>query len=246
MKNLILLLLLIPLQSFWQDDDITIFLVADSTVANKPFKDGNPEKGWGQVFPLYLKEGIKVDNHAVNGRSTKSFMDEGRWDKVLSLMKPGDYVIIEFGHNDEKIKDPSRYSDPDTAYRANLKKYIADARAKGGKPILATPIVRRKFDENGVFVESHGRYPEVVREVAKEEKVPLLDLQKETKALLMAYGEESSAKLYLHIKPGEYPSLPDGRDDDTHLSPYGAFRVADLVVAEIKKNLPELEKFIKE
>ena len=220
--------------------------MADSTVANKPFKDGNPEKGWGQVFPLYLKEGVKVDNHAVNGRSTKSFMDEGRWDKVLSLMKPGDYVIIEFGHNDEKIKDPSRYSDPDTAYRANLKKYIADARAKGGKPILATPIVRRKFDENGVFVESHGRYPEVVREVAKEEKVPLLDLQKETKALLMAYGEESSAKLYLHIKPGEYPSLPDGRDDDAHLSPYGAFRVADLVVAEIKKNVPELEKFIKE
>ncbi|MBL3656108.1 rhamnogalacturonan acetylesterase [Fulvivirga sediminis] len=246
MKSFILLIFLMPLSILWQGNDITIFLVADSTVADKPYKDGNPEKGWGQVFPLYFKEGIQVDNHAVNGRSTKSFMDEGRWDKVLSLIEPGDYVIIEFGHNDEKEHDPNRYADPDNAYRANLKKYIADARVKGAKPILATPIVRRKFNEQGEFVESHGKYPQVVREVAKSEKVPLLDMQRETKALLMTYGEEGSEKLFLHIKPGEYPLLPEGRDDDTHLSPYGAFRVADLVVAEIKKNVPELASYLKE
>lgn len=245
MKTFLIFLLLIPLGAFVQKDEITLFLVSDSTVANKPFGDGNPEKGWGQVLPLYFNEGVQVDNHAVNGRSTKSFIDEGRWDKVLSLMKPGDYVLIEFGHNDEKIKDPSRYTDPDTAYRANLKKYIADTRAKGGIPILATPIVRRRFDENGQFFETHGRYPEVVREVAKEENVPLFDMQKKTKELLISYGEERSEKLFLHLKPGEYPSLPEGRDDDTHLSPYGAFRVADLVAEEIKDKIPELSKFLK-
>ena len=247
MKSLILFLFLSPLALLFQDDEITIFLVADSTVSNKPFNEGgNPEKGWGQIFPLYLKEGIKIDNHAVNGRSTKSFRDEGRWDKVMQLIKPGDYVLVEFGHNDEKIEDPKRYADPDTAYRANLKRYIAEIRKKGGKPILATPIVRRKFDEYGKLVDTHGRYPDVVREVAKEEKVPLLDLEAKSKALVSAYGEERSKQIFLHIEPGEYASLPEGREDDTHLSPFGAFRICDLVVEEMKEALPELVKYLKE
>lgn len=247
MKSLILFLFLSPLALLFQDDEITIFLVADSTVSNKPFNEGgNPEKGWGQIFPLYLKEGIKIDNHAVNGRSTKSFRDEGRWDKVMQLIKPGDYVLVEFGHNDEKIEDPKRYADPDTAYRANLKRYIAEIRKKGGKPILATSIVRRKFDEYGKLVDTHGRYPDVVREVAKEEKVPLLDLEAKSKALVSAYGEERSKQIFLHIEPGEYASLPEGREDDTHLSPFGAFRICDLVVEEMKEALPELVKYLKE
>lgn len=246
MKALILFLLLCPLTLMMQDDDITIFLVADSIVADKPFRDGNPEKGWGQVFPLYFKEGVHIDNHAVNGRSTKSFIDEGRWDKVLSLIKPGDYVIIQFGHNDQKIEDPERYTDPDTAYRANLKRYITNTRAKGGKPVLATPVMRRKFDEKGALRDTHGRYPQVVREVAKEEKVPLLDLHAKTSELLISYGEEGSKKLFLHIKPGEYHSLPDGREDNTHLSPYGAFRVCDLVIEEMREEVPELVQYIKD
>lgn len=246
MKIFVLLLFLSPLALLFQEDEITIFLVADSTVSNKPFNEGgNPEKGWGQIFPLYLKEGVKIDNHAINGRSTKSFRDQGRWDKVMELMKPGDYVIIEFGHNDEKIEDPKRYADPDTAYRANLKQYIAEAREKGAKPILATPIVRRSFDENSNLIDTHGRYPEVVREVAKEEKVPLLDLEAKSKKLVAAYGEERSKQLYLHIQPGEYASLPEGREDDTHLSPFGAFRVCDLVVEEIQNQVPELVKYLK-
>lgn len=247
MKTLILLLFLSPLALLLQEDEITIFLVADSTVSDKPFDEGgNPEKGWGQIFPLYLKEGIKIDNHAVNGRSTKSFRDQGRWDKVLELIQPGDYVIIEFGHNDQKIEDPKRYADPDTAYRANLKRYISETRAKGGKPVLATPIVRRKFDKNGKLIDTHGRYPDVVREVAKEEGVPLLDLQKKTAELVAAYGEERSKQLFLHINPGEYASLPEGRADDTHLSPFGAFRVCDLVVEEVQTQLPELVKYLRD
>lgn len=239
---LAMLSLIVPLQ----EDEITIFLVADSTVSDKPFLEGgNPEKGWGQIFPLYLKEGIKVDNHAVNGRSTKSFMDEGRWDKVLELMKPGDYVIIEFGHNDQKSKDPKRYADPDKAYRNNLKKYIADTRAKGAHPLLATPIVRRKFDEKGQLMDTHGAYPQVVKEVGQEENVPVLDLHDKSQELVKNYGDERSKQLYLHIAAGEYESLPEGKEDNTHLSPLGAFRICDLVAEELETKVPELAKYLR-
>lgn len=244
--RLLAMVLLVPFLAFFQKKEITIFMVGDSTMANKPYEEGNPEKGWGQVLPLYFKEGIAVENHAVNGRSTKSFIDEGRWKAVLDKIRPGDYVIIEFGHNDQKEKDPSRYAEADTDYRKNLKKYIEDTREKGGKPILATPIVRRRFDENGKFYDTHGRYPEVVREVAAEENVPLLDLHKKTENLLQHYGEESSKKLFLHIQPGEYASLPEGRTDDTHLSAIGAFRICDLAVAAIRDSVPELAKYLKE
>lgn len=239
------IILLIPVFSFIQKDEITIFLVGDSTVADKPYKTGNPEKGWGQVFPLYFKEGVKIDNNALNGRSTKSFMDEGHWAKVLELVQPGDYVIIEFGHNDQKIESLDRYADPDSAYRINLKKYISDTRAKGGKPVLATPIVRRRFDEDGKFYDTHTTYPDVVREVADSENVPLLDLHKQSMELLKAYGEQSSKKLFLHLNSGEYESLPKGKADDTHLSGSGAFRIADLVVAGMRTAIPELVQYLK-
>ena len=233
-----------------QDDnsskEITIFMVGNSTMADKPFKDGNPEKGWGQVFPLYFKAGVRVENHAVNGRSTKSFIDEGRWKVVLDKIKPGDYVMIEFGHNDEKKKDPKRYAEAHTNYKWNLEKFIDETREKDGIPILATPIVRRRFDEQGKFYNTHGDYPEVVREVAEEKNVTLLDLQKKTEDLLKQYGEERSKLLYLHIDPGEYPSLPDGRKDDTHLSPTGAFRVCDLAAEEIKAKVEQLASYLKE
>ena len=233
---------------FAQSDknEITIFMIGNSTMADKPYADGNPEKGWGQVFPLYFKEGIKIENHAVNGRSTKSFIDEGRWDVVLERIKPGDYVIIEFGHNDEKKKDPKRYAAPRKGYRTNLIKFITETRAKGGTPVLATPIVRRRFDENGNFYDTHGEYPVVVRELAKEYNVPLLDLHERTEQMLREYGKELSKKLFLHILPVEYKSLPEGRTDNTHLSACGAFKVCDLAVEEIRSLLPELVKWLKE
>lgn len=226
-------------------EEITIFMVGNSTMADKPFKDGNPEKGWGQVFPLYFKEGVTLENHAVNGRSTKSFIDEGRWKVVVNKIKPGDYVIIEFGHNDEKKKDPKRYAEAHTNYKWNLEKFVDETREKDGIPILATPIVRRRFDEEGKFYNTHGDYPDVVRGVAKEKNVVLLDLQKKTEDLLKQYGEKRSKLLYLHIESGEYPSLPDGRKDDTHLSPTGAFRVCDLAVEEIKTKVEQLASYLK-
>ncbi|GAA4443038.1 hypothetical protein GCM10023188_43470 [Pontibacter saemangeumensis] len=241
----LLVLLVLPLLSYIQQEKPTIFLIGDSTLADKPYGKGNPEKGWGQVFPLYLQEGVKVENHAVNGRSTKSFRDEGRWDKVLQKLKKGDYVFIEFGHNDEKSEDPKRYAAPETDYRKNLERYVAETRAKGAIPVLATPIVRRKF-EGGELVDTHGKYPDVVREVAAKRKVPLLDLERKTKELVSRYGEERSKALFLHIAPSEYESLPEGREDNTHLSAYGAFRVSDLVVEEMREALPEVAKLLKE
>ena len=132
---------------FAQSDknEITIFMIGNSTMADKPYANGNPEKGWGQVFPLYFKEGIRIENHAVNGRSTKSFIDEGRWDSVLEKIKPGDYVIIEFGHNDEKKDDPKRYAAPRTDYRTNLIKFISETRSKGGTPVLAHSDRKKKI-----------------------------------------------------------------------------------------------------
>lgn len=241
-----LLITLFPLMSFLQQEPIIIYMVGDSTMANKPYNKGNPEKGWGQVFPLYFKEGIKIENHAKNGRSSKSFRDEGLWDIVLEKIKPGHYVIIAFGHNDQKQDSPERYSAPDTDYRKNLERYVRETRNKGGIPVLATPIMRRRFDENGKLYDTHGRYPEVVREIAKEKNVPLLDLHKQTEMLLKAYGEERSKELFLHIQPGEYASLPQGKEDDTHLSAIGAFRVCDLAIEEIKLAVPEWVPYLKD
>lgn len=225
---------------------INIFMIGNSTMADKPFADGNPEKGWGQILPLYFKEGIRIENHAVNGRSTKSFIDEGRWEKVLHEITQGDYVFIEFGHNDSKKEDTTRFADAQTDYRKYLVKFINETRSKKGIPVLATPIVRRRFDDKGNFYDVHGEYPIVVREIAKEFNVPLLDLHMKTGIMLKDFGEEQSKKLFLHITPNEYKSLPEGKIDNTHLSPYGAFKVCDLAVEEMRKSLPELVKYFQE
>lgn len=223
----------------------TIYMIGNSTMADKPYKNGNPEKGWGQIFPLYFKPGIRIENHAVNGRSTKSFLDEGRWDSVLSKIKPGDYVIIEFGHNDAKTDDSKRFAAPRTDYRINLIKFITETRSKEGIPILATTIVRRRFDKDGKFYDVHGDYPIVVRELADELNIQLIDLHKRTEQMLIEFGEERSKLLFLFIEPNEYKSLPEGRVDNTHLSAYGAFKVCDLAAEEIRNNIPELFIFLK-
>jgi len=224
---------------------ITIFMCGNSTMADKPFNNGNPEKGWGQIFPLYFKSGIKIENHAVNGRSTKSFIDEGRWDSVVKKIKPSDYVIIEFGHNDAKKDDPKRFADANTDYKRNLEKFINETREKGGIPILATPIVRRRFDEQAKFYDVHGEYPKVVRELCKEMDIILLDLHKKSEEYIITLGAERSKYFYLHIDADEYNSLPEGKTDDTHLSPTGAFRICDFAADEIKLKIPLLANYLK-
>ena len=223
----------------------TLFLIGDSTMSDKKDPAENPEHGWGQMLPELMTSDINIENHAVNGRSTKSFISEGRWEEVKEKLKPGDFVFIQFGHNDQKVQDPERYTNPFTQYRANLEKFVRESREKGANPILMSSIVRRNFNENGVLVDTHGEYPLVTRMVAGDLEVPFIDMQLLTEQLEIAYGTEDSAKLHLHLEPGENSYEPDGRNDDTHLSEKGATLVASLFLQEIYRKDLMLKKYVK-
>lgn len=210
-----------------------IHLAGDSTMADKPVDPPNPEHGWGQLLPRYFKEAGMIVNHAQNGRSTKSFIAEGRWQTLVDALQPGDWAIIQFGHNDQKVEDPARYAGPDGGFRENLRRFVADVRAKGAYPILAPPVARRRWNEAGELVDTHGAYPDAVRAVAAELEVPLLELNRLTAALEAGHGVEGSKRLHLWIPAGVYERKPDGYKDDTHYSAYGADRVAALAVQEI-------------
>lgn len=220
-----------------------VFMIGDSTMANKPLD--LPERGWGMALGQFFVDPAMIQNHAVNGRSTKSFIDEGRWQKVVTELKPGDFVIIQFAHNDEKQEDPKRYADPAGSFRDNLRRFITESRAKGATPILATPVCRRKFNAAGKLVATHGAYPDAVRAVAKAEKVPLLELERATAKWLQAAGDEPSKKFFMWIEPGAHPKIPDGRKDDTHFVEAGANAVAALAVDQIREQKLPLTKWLK-
>lgn len=235
MKRLVyILLLLITLGFDLPEKKVRFFMIGDSTMADKPFAD-NPERGWGQLFPQLLKEEVDVRNYAVNGRSTKSFIKEGRWDSVMKNLRTGDWIFIQFGHNDSKITDSTRYAAPQTTYKTNLIRFVTEARSKGANPILVTPVMRRKFDAKGAFVDQHAEYPSVVRAIAKEMNVPLIDLHQSSQKLIEEHGIEGSKKMFLWIDPRHYKVMFDGKKDDTHFSEYGAISIASLVCAEMKQ-----------
>lgn len=223
---------------------ISLYLIGDSTMAGKT-DDKFPETGWGQMLPDYFSSDIIVKNHAVNGRSTKSFMEEGRWRAVVDSLHKEDYVCIQFAHNDQKSADPLRFTNPVTAYRSNLIRFINDTREKGAFPILITPIVRRNFNEEGVLLDTHGLYALVIHEVSREYNVPLVDLQLLTEELVILLGEEGSKKLFNWLEPGEHANYPEGKQDNTHLNRIGATEVARLFVQEIEKQGLELNNYIK-
>lgn len=229
-----LILLLISIQCFAQKP--TLYTIGDSTMADKIKPDENPEKGWCQVLPSFFDlNKITIDNRAVNGRSTRSFINEKRWESVYKSLKKGDYVFIQFGHNDEKIADSTRYTNPHTAYRYNLIRFVTETREKGAIPVLFSSIARRNFNEHGVLVGTHGEYPIEARLVAQEYNVPFIDLGYFSEVLEQSYGPEKSKDLHLHFKPGEHPYYPEGKTDDTHLSYKGALEIAKIVVAELTK-----------
>jgi len=203
-------------------------------MANKPLVD-NPEHGWGQVFPLFFTQNVQIFNHAVNGRSTKSFINEGRWTVIYDQLQPGDYVFIQFGHNDAKKTDTSRFAAPRPDYKNNLVKYIREAREKKAIPILLTPITRREFDTTGRYVGTHGDYPAAMKEVAKEENVPLIDMFEKSKKLVISLGDEQSKPLYLKGVKNEFRNFKGTRRDNTHFTRPGAIQMASLVVEGIKE-----------
>lgn len=228
------LLLLAACQSKTETPKIKIYLIGDSTCANKS-DSKRPETGWGMAFGPYFNRYAEVENHALNGRSSRSFRLEGRWDEpILQKLQAGDYVFIQFGHNDQKFKAPSRYTNPFTGFRANLEQYVNEVRSKGAHPVLLSPIVRRNFNEYGTLIDTHGDYALVVRLVADDLKVPFIDLQRKTEQLVVEIGEEASKKLWLHLQPGEHPNYPKGVEDNTHLNANGANIVSQMVVKELK------------
>jgi len=247
MKKYILLTLLITTVSFAQKT--SVYCIGDSTMANKKDPDRNPEHGWAQVLQPFFNDNIVVINKAVNGRSTKSFINEKRWDSIYKKLKKGDYVLIEFGHNDEKIEDSTRYTNPHTSYRYNLIRFVKESREKGAIPILLTSIARRNFNEKGVLVPTHGDYPLETRLVAQEYKVPFIDLEYYTELLEQSYGPERSKQLHLHYKAGENPYYDKDKADDTHLSLKGATAIAQIAVEQIRllndSSIDKLKKGIK-
>jgi len=223
--------------AFPEKKKITIWLCGDSTMSIKETK-AYPETGWGMPFVYFWDSTVLVENLARNGRSTSSFRNEGLWKKVLDNAGEGDYVFIQFGHNDE-VSTKKTYT-TETEFRNNLKQYVSEARSKKTTPILLTPMARRKFDTNGKIEGTHDVYSQIVRDVAKEEKVVLLDMDKITQQFYQQVGVENSRLLFLQLKPGEHPNYPDGKEDNTHFNELGARLVAQEVLVEIKKQIPIL------
>lgn len=245
MKSLsIILLSIFAVTASAQKTPVTIFMAGDSTMAIKQ-PDKRPETGWGEMLGKYFKDGtVTIDNRAMNGRSTKTFISEGRWQSIVDALQKGDYVLIQFGHNDESKEKGERYTPP-ADYRNNLIRFITDVKAKGGNPVLLTPVMRRKFDSTGNFVDTHGEYPDIVRTVAKEQKVPLIDMHRDSEVVIKSYGVEGSRKLFLQLKSGENPNYPNGIEDNTHFNPLGADEIAKLAVKGIKDNKIGLKKYLK-
>ena len=225
-----------------QKKKISIFIAGDSTASIKE-KRAYPETGWGMPFAYFWDTTVTVVNKARNGRSTKSYISEGLWKSIMDEIRPGDYVIIQFGHNDEAKEKLERYATPDT-FKMNLKKFIHETKSKNATPILLTPVSRRKFDKEGKVVETHKEYSALVKEVANETSVAFIDLDEKSRALYQQFGEENSKLLFLQLQPGEHPNYPDGKVDNTHFSEMGARLIAQLVLKELKTTSPELAERI--
>ncbi len=220
-----------------------IYLVGDSTMSYKPDEE-NPERGWGMFLSEYFDESVQIENHAMNGRSSRSFIYEGRWDSVMIMVNKGDFIVLQFGHNDGVIQKTGRYCTPEE-YRYNMTRFILDARAKSVNPILCTSVQRRKFDSTGTVIKSHGVYPEIIKELAAEYSLPLVDMQQMSEELIMHYGVEGSKVLFLHIAPGESTFYPEGKVDNTHFSKLGARKMAGLFIQGLVETNHELSNYIK-
>ncbi|MCY8092585.1 rhamnogalacturonan acetylesterase [Bacillus haynesii] len=212
--------------------DIQLFLAGDSTVCDY---DGGraPRAGWGQKIDAFLSDGVLIRNEAASGRSSRSFIEEGRLERIMTQIRSGDYLFVQFGHNDQKLDD--RYTEPYTTYKQHLRRYIDDARLKKANPVLITPVQRRSFESDGRFKNTHGDYPDAMIQLAEELRVPLIDLAFKSRQLLESMGQEASKKLFLWLEPGEHPNYPDGARDDTHFCDFGANEIAKLVAQGIKE-----------
>ncbi|HPF87494.1 MAG TPA: rhamnogalacturonan acetylesterase [Candidatus Limiplasma sp.] len=207
----------------------TIYVIGDSTVEN----GNDPYYGWGGQIAGFLPD-VRVDNHAFSGRSSKSFWDEGRFVPVAEGMRQGDLLLISFGHNDEK-DDVERHTDPETTFPEFLMRYIAAARAAGATPVLCTSVSRNFVAENGFVMYTHGDYPHAMRVLARQENIPLIDLEMLTRELLKELGAQKACELFVNIPPHTDERFPDGVADKTHFNIHGAKTVAEMVVNALEE-----------
>ena len=214
------------------EDQVTIFLAGNSTVVNQ---DEEPWASWGQMIPRFFKPGVAISNHAESGLSLGSFIGSRRLAKILSIMKPGDYVFVEFGHNDEKEKGPD--DGPYKSYSERLRLFATEVKKKGGTLVIITPTARRSFGQDGKMNNTHGDYPDAAKKVAKEENVPLIDLTSISTTLFETLGPENSKKAFVI-----YPEL--NLNDNTHFNPYGAYEIAKIIVTGIKDNKLDIAKYL--
>lgn len=222
---------------------IGVYLVGDSTMSEKKVT-AYPETGWGMPFAYFFSSEVKVENRAQNGRSTRTFIEEQRWKAVADSLEQGDYVLIQFGHNDE-VPTKKSYTPP-SEFRSNLERFIRETKNKGATPVLITPVARRKFDDKGNIEETHEVYSAIVRQVASENRVPLIDLDKRSQEMLQRLGSESSRWLFNYLEPGEHPNYPEGKKDDTHFNELGARKMAELVLEGLKEQkLPLVNHLVK-
>ena len=218
----------------------TIFLCGNSTVVDQ---DNEPWASWGQMVPRFFTDSICFANYAESGESANTFIGAGRLKKALTQMKPGDYIFMEFGHNDQKQKGPGKgafYS-----FMTSLKMFVDEARARGAQPVLVTPTQRRSFDENGKIKDTHLDFPDAVRWLAEKENIPLIDLHAMTRVLYEAMGVEESKHAFVHYPANTYPGQDRPLADNTHFNPYGAYQIAKCVIEGMKKAGLPVVKFLR-
>ena len=245
MKKLQILMVVIAIVSFTNPikKKIKIYIIGDSTISIKENK-AYPETGWGMPFVYFFDSTIEIENRAKNGKSTRTFIAENRWQPIVDSLQAGDYVLIQFGHNDENKDKIDRYVTPEQ-FKINLTKFVLETKSKNATPILITAVARRKFDSTHHIVDGHGIYTKNVRDLATELKVPMIDLQKSSTALLENMGEENSKLLFNYLEPNEHPNYPEGKNDNTHFNELGARKMAQLVLADLRKlNLDLVEHIV--
>lgn len=227
--------------SFYNEKKTTIWLIGDSTISIKN-KNAYPETGWGMPFVNFWDSTVVVENRAMNGRSTRTFREEGRWTPVVDNLSAGDYVFIQFGHNDEVPTKKSYVTEAD--FKKNLENYVLETKAKKAIPVLLTPVARRKFDSTGHIMETHEVYAQIVRDLAQQQQVFLIDLDAASQKMLQQYGPEASKYLFNYLDPGQHPNYPNGSKDDTHFNELGARKMAELVLAAIRQSDLQLKESI--
>jgi len=210
-----------------------IFIAGDSTAANKQ-QNKRPESGWGEYLKDFISPNLEIRNYAENGRSTKSFIAEGRLFQIETEISEGDYLLVQFGHNDSKPED-ARHTDPNTDYLDNLERFATVALSAHATPIFLSSITRRKFVDGKLDPNAVSDYPEAMKAFCQKHNYPFIDMYQISQKLISQLGDESSKKFHNYLKPNENPNYPNGVTDDTHFSPYGAKMYASVIAVELRK-----------